>query len=73
MRCRHFAQRESVQLPGSRASWNRLAGGGGRGGRSPPSPGKKSQLESSKDGETMERDKEEPIPDVMEEDQRPTD
>jgi hypothetical protein len=47
-------------------------GEGGGEGPSPPSPGKMSQSESSKYGKTMGRDKEEPIPDVMEEDQRPT-
>jgi hypothetical protein len=36
------------------------------------SPSTKSQLEPSRDGETMRRGKEESIQDVMKEDQRPT-
>ncbi len=44
----------------------------GEKGPSPPSPGKKSQLEPSRDGETTKRDKEESIPDAMKEDQRST-
>ncbi len=63
------ARQENGQLPGSRVSRNRFAGKGGK-GSGPPNLGKKSQLEPSKDGETMGRDKEEPILDVMEEDQR---
>jgi hypothetical protein len=58
-------------MPGSRASWNRFAGKGGK-GPGAPSPGKKSQLEPSRDEKTMGRDKEKPIPYVMEEDQQPT-
>jgi hypothetical protein len=42
----------------------------GEKGPIPPSFGKKSQLEHSRDEENMRR--EEPIPDVMEEDQWPT-
>jgi hypothetical protein len=57
-------------LPGSRAPWNRFAGRG-RKGHSPPNPGKKSQLEPSRDGENMKRDREEPIPDMVKEDQWP--
>ncbi len=41
-------------------------------GPDPPGPGKKSQFEPIRDGGTMGKDKEEPIPDVMEEGQRPT-
>ncbi len=44
---------------------------GGKKGPSPPSLGRKSQLEPSTDGETMRRDKEESIPEAMKEDQRP--
>jgi hypothetical protein len=44
----------------------------GEKGSGPPSPGKKSQLEPSRDEGTMGRDKEKPIPYVMEEDQQPT-
>jgi hypothetical protein len=35
-------------------------------------PGEKSQLEPSRDRENMRRDREDPIPDVMKEDQWPT-
>jgi hypothetical protein len=45
---------------------------GGKKVPSLPSSSKKSQLRPSGDGETMRRDKEESIQDVMKEDQRPT-
>ncbi len=45
---------------------------GGKKGPGPPSPSKKSQLEPSRDGEIMGRGKEEPIPEVMKEDQQST-
>jgi hypothetical protein len=38
---------------------------------SPPYPGEKSQLEPSRDAENMRRDREEPMPDMMNEDQWP--
>jgi hypothetical protein len=38
-------------------------------GPGPPYPGEKSQLEPSRDRENMRRDREDPIPDVMKEDQ----
>ncbi len=41
-------------------------------GPSPLYSGKKSQLDPSRDGENMRGDIEEPILDVMEEEQRPT-
>jgi hypothetical protein len=41
-------------------------------GPSPPYPGEKCQLEPSRDEENMRRDREEPILDVMKEDQWPT-
>jgi hypothetical protein len=41
-------------------------------GPSPFYSREKSQLEPSRDGENMRRDREEPIPDLMKEDQRPT-
>jgi hypothetical protein len=41
-------------------------------GPSPPYPGEKSQLEPSRDGENMRREREEPIKDMMKEDQRLT-
>ncbi len=41
-------------------------------GASPPHSKKKSQLEPSRDGENMKTSGGEPIPDVMKEDQRPT-
>ncbi len=40
-------------------------------GPGPPTRGGKGQLESSRDGENVMRGKEEPIRDVMREDQRP--
>ncbi len=46
--------------------------GRGEKGPSTPGPGKKSQLEPSRDRETMRRDKEEPVLDAMKEDQWPT-
>jgi hypothetical protein len=45
---------------------------GGNAGPGQPHDEKKSQLEPSRDGENVRRDREEPILDVMEEDQRPT-
>jgi hypothetical protein len=54
-------------LPGSRASWNRSAERG-EFGAVPPNSEEKSQMEPSRDGENMRRDKEEPILDVMKED-----
>ncbi len=42
-------------------------------GPGPPYPREKSQLEPCKDGENMRRSVGESIPDVMKEDQRPTD
>jgi hypothetical protein len=45
---------------------------GGSTGPGPPYSGEKSQLELSRDGENMRGDREEPILDVMKEDQRPT-
>jgi hypothetical protein len=56
------------QLLGSGASWNRSAGKRER-GPGPPSCGKKSKLEPSRDGGNVRRDREKPIPDMMEEDQ----
>jgi hypothetical protein len=44
---------------------------GGKIGPGPSSPGKKSQLEPSRDEGTMRRDKEKSISDSMKEDQRP--
>jgi hypothetical protein len=41
-------------------------------GPSPQNSGEKSQLEPSRDGENMRRDREDPILDVVKEDQRPT-
>ncbi len=41
-------------------------------GPGPPSVGEKSQLEAYRDGVDMMRNKEEPIGDVMQEDQQPT-
>jgi hypothetical protein len=38
----------------------------------PPSSGRNSQLEPGRDGETVRRDREKPITDMMEEDQWPT-
>ncbi len=46
--------------------------GKGEEGPSPSLSGEKSQLEPSRDGENMRRDRAAPIPDVMNEDQRPT-
>jgi hypothetical protein len=44
----------------------------GNAGPGPPYSGKKSQLEPSRDGENMRKEREEPILDVMKEDQQPT-
>jgi hypothetical protein len=67
-----------VQLPGSRTSWNRSAEKDRRGvgenkaGPGPPIAEGKDQKESSRDGGNIMTDKEEPIRDMMQEDQRPT-
>ncbi len=45
---------------------------GGDAGPGPPCFGEKSQLEPSRDWENMRRDREEPIQDVIYEDQRPS-
>jgi hypothetical protein len=67
---RSCARQRDGQLPGSKASqnWSTERGDAGPG---PPHSGKKSQLEPSRDGENMRRDREEPILDMMEEDKRP--
>ncbi len=65
------AQKRNGQLPGSHASWNQFAGRGEK-GPGPPSPSKMSQLEPSRDGETMRRNKDESILDAMREDQGQT-
>ncbi len=65
------AQQKNRQLPGSRAPLNRSA----ESRECVPGPscsGEKSQLEPSRDGENMRRGREEPIQDMMKEDQRPT-
>jgi hypothetical protein len=54
------------ELPGTGLQKERGEGPG------PPYSGEKSQLKPSRDGENMRRDREEPILDVMKEDQRPT-
>ncbi len=54
-----------AELPGTGLQEKGVEGPG------PPCSGEKSQLEPNRDGENMRRDREEPIPDMME-DQRPT-
>jgi hypothetical protein len=49
-----------------------LGGGGSDVGPGPPSLKEKSQLEPGRDGRGMMMNKEEPIQDVMQEDQQPT-
>ncbi len=56
------------ELPGTSLQ---VEGGGGE-GPGPLYSGKKSQLKPSRDGENMRGDREEPILDMMEEDQQPT-
>ncbi len=58
------------QLPGSRAPGNGLQEKGEM-GPGLPSSGRKSQLEPSREGENVRRDREEPILDVMKEHQQP--
>ncbi len=57
---------QDPELPGTSLHKGRNAGPG------LPCSGEKSQSEPSRDGENMKRGREEPILDMIEEDQRPT-
>jgi hypothetical protein len=67
--CFLCARQNCGQLSGSRVPWNQSVGGWDAG---PGLPRKENSQKPGRDGRDMMRDKADPVRDVMQEDQRPT-